>query len=102
MVDHVAKLLDLARGLNAVPGPTSLDETTAALVLVGALIAIGAAPAAYCDAVNVALAAGASPDDIVDALVTVCAAVGSARRVSASRGLSIALGYDIDVALEDR
>jgi alkylhydroperoxidase/carboxymuconolactone decarboxylase family protein YurZ len=98
--DHVTKLLDLAHGGDAEAGGTALDAKTASLVLVGALIASGAAPAAYVDRVHDARAAGASVAEVVDTLVAVSATVGAARVVSASRGLSYALGYDIDAAIE--
>ena len=102
MDDHVTKLLDLARGANAPAGRTSLDDKTGALVLLGALIATGAPPAAYLETVHAALDDGVSVDEIVDTLTAVSATVGTARVVSASRGLSLALGYDIDAALEGR
>jgi 4-carboxymuconolactone decarboxylase len=102
MDDHVTKLLDLAHGVNTPPGRTTLDEKTGALVLVSALIAMGAPPAAYFDTVRSALDHGVSVEEIVDTLIAVSATVGTARVVSASRGLSVALGYDIDAALEGR
>ena len=44
---------------------------------------------------------GASPDEIVGTLVSVCATVGTARVVSASGAVAVALGYDIDAAFEE-
>jgi alkylhydroperoxidase/carboxymuconolactone decarboxylase family protein YurZ len=99
--DHTTKLLDLARGARADTYTTQLDAKTAALVLVAALIASGAAPAAYVDRVDAARTAGATVADVVATLVAVSATVGAARVVSASRGLSFALGYDIDAAIEN-
>ena len=100
--NNVARLLELARSTSTDQAGTTLDDKTAALLLVGALIASGAAPAAYVDRVHEAQAAGASVAEVVDTLVTLSATVGTARVVSASRGLSYALGYDIDDAIENR
>ena len=95
-------LLDLARGVNTPPGRTSLDRKTGTLVLLSALIATGTPLAAYFEPVRAALDHGVSVEEIVDTLLVVSATVGTARVVSASRGLSVALGYDIDAALEGR
>jgi alkylhydroperoxidase/carboxymuconolactone decarboxylase family protein YurZ len=100
MHDHVDKLRDLARGVHATSLGTSLDRKTDALVRVSALIATGAEPAAYFDTVESALSDGVSAEEVVDTLVAVSQTVGAARVVSASRGLALALGYDIDAALE--
>ena len=56
---------------------SSLDEKTDALVCIGALVAMGAAPAPYLATIERAFAAGASTDEIVDTLVAVAATVGS-------------------------
>ncbi len=77
-----------------------LDEKTAALVRLAALVALGAAPTPYRRCVDVALAAGADVDDVVDTLKAVAPCVGLARVVSAAPGLALAIGYDIDSALE--
>jgi alkylhydroperoxidase/carboxymuconolactone decarboxylase family protein YurZ len=47
-----------------------------------------------------ALAAGASEDEIVGLLIAVAPAVGLGRVVSAAPELGLALGYDVDSALE--
>jgi alkylhydroperoxidase/carboxymuconolactone decarboxylase family protein YurZ len=101
MDEYADKLRDLARGVHATSRGTSLDRKTDALVRVGALIATGAEPAAYVETVQSALSDGVSAEEVVDTLVAVSPTVGTARVVSASRGLSLALGYDIDAALED-
>jgi alkylhydroperoxidase/carboxymuconolactone decarboxylase family protein YurZ len=100
--EHRAKLRSVDRSANAVPIPASLDSKTDALVRIGALIAMGAAPCAYDDAVKSARSQGASVTEVVGALIAVSATVGTARVVLASDALSSALGYDIDAALEDR
>lgn len=77
-----------------------LDERAAALVRLGALVALHAAPASYRGGVERALDAGASVDDVVATLTIVARTVGLARVVSAAPDLALALGYDIDRALE--
>ena len=77
-----------------------LDKKTHALVRLGAAIAIDAAPSSYQAAVDAAYAAGATVDEIVGTLIAVAPTVGVARVVSAAPGLALALGYDIDSALE--
>jgi hypothetical protein len=77
-----------------------LDGRTAALARVAALVALGAPPGSYEHDVGCALAAGASVDDVVGTLKVVARTVGLARVVCAAPGLSLALGYDIDDALE--
>ena len=47
-----------------------------------------------------ALAAGATVDEIVGVLIAVAPNVGLARIVSAASEVALAIGYDIDAALE--
>lgn len=77
-----------------------LDPKTHALVSLAALLAADAAPASYHCSVESALAAGATVDEIVGTLVAVAPTVGLARVVSAAPELALALGYDVDAALE--
>jgi 4-carboxymuconolactone decarboxylase len=79
---------------------SGLDEKTAALARLAALVALGAAPASYHRCVERALAAGANVDDVVETLKVVAPSVGLARVVAAAPGLALAVGYDIDAALE--
>jgi alkylhydroperoxidase/carboxymuconolactone decarboxylase family protein YurZ len=79
-----------------------LDPKTHALVRLGASLAIDAAPSSYQANIEVALAAGANIDEIVGTLIAVAPTVGLARVVSAAPELALALGYDVDAALERR
>ena len=81
-------------------GRHRLDDRTAALASLAAVLALRGSAGAYRDCVDRALAAGASVDDVIDTLKVVAPAVGLARVVSAVPGLALALGYDIDSALE--
>lgn len=77
-----------------------LDRKTQTLVRLGGLLAIGAAPSSYQCHVDAAFAAGASEDEIVGTLIAITPTVGVARAVSAAPELALALGYDVDEALE--
>ena len=77
-----------------------LDAKTHALVRLGALIALDAPVVSYQSCVALALAAGATADAVVDALIAVAPIAGEARTAAAAAGLALAIGYDIDAALE--
>src|SRR5687767_1114104 len=77
-----------------------IDGRTAALVRVAATIAVDAALASFQHAVSVALAAGATNDEIVASLEAVTPVTGTARVVQCAPKLALALGYDVDAALE--
>ena len=80
-----------------------LGSKTAALVRVAATIAVDASsPTSFQDAVAHALAAGACSDEIVATLEAVVPVTGAARVVSAAPKLALALGYDVEDALEQR
>jgi 4-carboxymuconolactone decarboxylase len=80
--------------------PQGLNERTAALACLAALVAMHAGPSSYQRCVDRALAAGATVDDVIDTLKVVAPTVGLARLVTAAPGLALALGYDVDAALE--
>ena len=80
---------------------STLDARTHALVRLGALLALDAAPSSYHWSVERALAAGATSEEIVGTAIAVAPAAGLARVVSAAPELAIALGYDLDKALEE-
>jgi alkylhydroperoxidase/carboxymuconolactone decarboxylase family protein YurZ len=80
--------------------PSSIDAKTSALVRLGALIALDAPIVSYQSCIAVALAAGATADDIVDTLMAVAPIAGGVRVVAAAPALALAIGYDIDAALE--
>lgn len=79
---------------------SQLDPKTHALVRLGAGLAIDAAPSSYQSIIEVALASGATIDEIVGTLVAVAPTIGLARVVSAAPELALALGYDVDAAFE--
>jgi 4-carboxymuconolactone decarboxylase len=77
-----------------------LSLKTHALVRLGGLVALGASCISYQWAVEAALAAGATVDDIVGTLIAVAPISGLARVILATPEVAIALGYDIDQAFE--
>lgn len=77
-----------------------LGSRTRELVRLAALVARGAPASSYRVTVDAAVEAGASVEDIVGTLLAVAPTVGLSRVVSSTAGLSLALGYDIDAALE--
>jgi 4-carboxymuconolactone decarboxylase len=79
---------------------SQLDGRTHALVQIAALIAVDATPPSYMDAIAAARSFHATDDEIVGCLIAVLPAVGVARVVSAAPKVGLALGYDVDSALE--
>jgi 4-carboxymuconolactone decarboxylase len=79
---------------------SGLDAKTHALVRLTTTVAIDAGQSSYQHAVERALAAGATADEIVGTLVAVMSLTGVPRAVSAAPKLGLALGYDVEAALE--
>ena len=77
-----------------------IDKRTAALIRVGATVAIDAALASFQHAVTLALAAGATSDEIVASVEAVTPVTGAAQVVQCAPKVGLALGYDVDAALE--
>jgi alkylhydroperoxidase/carboxymuconolactone decarboxylase family protein YurZ len=80
--------------------PPVLDDKTAALLRIAATVAVDAAPYSFQHAVALALAAGATNDEIVASLGAVTPVTGAARVVQCAPKVALALGYDVDAALE--
>jgi len=80
--------------------PSGLEPRADALVRLAALGAMKAPASSYRCTVDAALQAGATHDDLFGTVIAVASTVGLSRLVSASVGLALALGYDIDAALE--
>ena len=82
-------------------GPWVMDPKTAALVQMGALVAIGSPAVCLEWGATQALAAGATEDEITDVLLAVAPAAGLGRVVGATVGVADGLGYDVQAALLD-
>jgi alkylhydroperoxidase/carboxymuconolactone decarboxylase family protein YurZ len=93
-IQDKAKLaLDLAR-------TAALDPKTAALIVVAVAVAIGSSSFCLQWSAGRALAAGASEGEIADVLLAIAPVAGLGRIAAAAPDLAIALGYDVEAALE--
>ena len=109
MDDYKEHLRRLARhdgtfvlaGDESTPSSSALDPKTVALARVAATIAVDSVPLTFEDAVAHALASGATCDEIVATLEAVTPVTGAARVVSAAPRVALALGYDVEAALEE-
>jgi 4-carboxymuconolactone decarboxylase len=72
----------------------------AALARLAALVALGGALASYTHVVDYALSVGVTVDELVGTLIAVMPSTCADRVVSAAPKLGLALGYDVDAALE--
>jgi 4-carboxymuconolactone decarboxylase len=81
-------------------GGPDLDAKTSALVLLAALLSIGAPTSSCRAAVDLARAGGATEAEIVGVLVAVAPAVGGARVVGAAPRLALAIDYDVEDVAE--
>jgi 4-carboxymuconolactone decarboxylase len=89
-------------GLGLGPAAASaLDPKTAALLQLGASVALGSAAVCLEWCAGRALAAGASEDEIADVLLAIAPVAGLGRVVCAAPDVATALGYDIEAALEE-
>jgi 4-carboxymuconolactone decarboxylase len=82
------------------PSPALLEPRIRALVWLAALIGSGGPAVCYGRAVDMALASGATADDLVDTLLAVAPTVGSARVIDAAPKLALGLGYDVEADFE--
>lgn len=108
-LDHTEQLRRLAindagfaeHGLRGADAGSGLDPKTLALVRLAALIAVGGSGPSFGAHADAAVSAGASAPEIVDVLVGVIPTVGLPRVVAAAPEVGMALGYDINDALEE-
>jgi 4-carboxymuconolactone decarboxylase len=82
------------------PETSRLDELTESLVRVAVLVPLDAPQSSYQVAVEAAMRAGASLEDLLATLVATIEAVGVPRVVSAAPRIALAAGYDVDAAIE--
>jgi alkylhydroperoxidase/carboxymuconolactone decarboxylase family protein YurZ len=79
-----------------------LDPKVLALVQLACLIAVGGAVASYGALTEAAEDAGATITEIVAVLVGVIPVVGLPRAVAEAPKVALALGYDVEAALEEQ
>jgi 4-carboxymuconolactone decarboxylase len=97
--ENVVRSAVAADPLSLSGGP-DLDAKTSALVLLAALLSIGAPTSSCRAAVDLARAGGATDAEIVGVLVAVAPAVGGARVVGAAPRLALAIDYDVEDVAE--
>lgn len=97
---HDDSLLDSAVVEGATFASSVIDQRTRALLRVAATIAVDAAPSSFQHVVAHALAAGATSDEIVATLDAVMPVTGATRVVVCAPKVALALGYDVEEALE--
>ena len=81
---------------------SGLDRKTLALVRFAALVAVGGSVPSFGAHADAAVGAGASAAEIVQVIVGIVPTVGLPRVVAAAPDVAMALGYDINGALEDQ
>ena len=79
---------------------SALDPKTAALIVVAAAVALGSSSLCLQWSASRALAAGATEDEIAEVLLAIAPMAGLGRVAVAAPDLAIALGYDVEAALE--
>jgi alkylhydroperoxidase/carboxymuconolactone decarboxylase family protein YurZ len=84
--------LELRAGLRDKSG---LDDRTFALVKLAAIMALDAPPTSYLWQVANALAAGATPDDMLGVLIAIAPQIGGPRLTAAAPELMVALGLSL-------
>jgi 4-carboxymuconolactone decarboxylase len=90
-----------ASAAEEVSSPASvIDDRTTALVRIAATLAVDAASASLHRVVTHALAVGVSPEEVVATLEAVTPVTGATRVVQCAPQVALALGYDVDAALE--
>lgn len=96
-----ARCLDaLIRADDAHADIATLDPHIAALVRLGVLVATDGPAPAFEWAAATAIAAGATPEEVVGVLTAAAPLVGSSHIVATAPRIARALGYDIDARLE--
>lgn len=97
---HDDALLEMIAAAGSSFVTSVMDQRTEALLRIAAAIAVDAAPSSFQHAVAHALAAGATNDEIVATLDAVTPVTGAARVVQCVPKVALALGYDVEEALE--
>src|ERR1700756_1210683 len=82
-------------------GTPALYPKTVALLQLAASVATGAPPVCVGGSTGRALAAGATDEEITDALLAIAPVTGLGRVVCAAPDVATALGYDVAAALDD-
>src|SRR5215211_5706198 len=93
LVLHDERCIRSMLGIDLNNEAAGLDPKTQALVRLGGLLALGVSSGSYQWGVEVALAAGATADEIVGALAAVAPISGLAAVIAATPEVAMAIGY---------
>jgi len=85
---------------SSTPLPRSLGDGTIALLRLAALVASRASAGSYRPVVRAALENHGTAEDVLGTVVAIAPVVGMSRLVAATTGVALALGYDVEHALE--
>jgi len=106
--ERILSRLALGDDVNALPACDledldmhAVDPRNAALVRLGALLAFSPSAITLQRVVSDAQLAGVSPDEIVRCVVSLVPLLGVARTSSVVSNLALALGFDVDAAMEE-
>jgi 4-carboxymuconolactone decarboxylase len=78
----------------------TIDARTRAMIDLAVLVAVDGPATAFETAAGAAMAAGATEDELVEILIAAAPTVGTAHVVAAAPKLALAMGYDVEAALE--
>jgi len=78
----------------------ALDARMRAMLDLAVLIALDGPATAFATTAGIAMAAGVTEDELVEILISAAPIVGTAHVVAAAPKLALAIGYDVDAALE--
>jgi alkylhydroperoxidase/carboxymuconolactone decarboxylase family protein YurZ len=101
LVLHNEPCIQSMLGIHLNNEAAGLDAKTHALVRLGGLVALGGSCFSYHWAVEAALDAGATAEEVVGTLVAVAPVSGLARVIAATPEVALAIGYDLDQAFEE-
>ncbi len=80
--------------------PGMLGQRWASLIRLGGMVLLGPSQPAFEREIRGALDAGASTEEVIAVLVAIAPIAGGAHVTSAAPKIAMALGYDVDAALE--
>ena len=83
------------------PEATGLDSRVSALAGLGAALALCSPFPTVRLLAEQAMTAGATAEEVLGVLLAIAPTIGTARVVTNTPTLALALGYDVDAALED-
>lgn len=82
-------------------GMTRMEPRDAAMVRLGALLALDASASSLHRATQDALGAGVSLDEIVRCMVSLVPTLGVGRSAVVAPSLALAIGFDLEAAIEE-